>query len=118
MLEKDVAIICSIMYHTHYIFSIYINASFFLFFLDLYIYIYIYIYISILFYNTIFKLSLFNFYLTNSFEIFRDGMAGYRKSKYKFSSHSEKLCIFSKITRFYLNFIITLFYTLVLVLIY
>ena len=47
-----------------------------------------------------FKLSLFNFYLTNSFEIYSDGIVGYGESKYKISSHSEKFYIFLKLLNF------------------
>ena len=56
---------------------------------------------------------LFNLYSTNSLSI-----AGYRESAYKFSSHYEKFYIFTKITKFCLNYIIALFYTLILVLLH
>ena len=62
-----------------------------------------------------FKLALFDFYLIDFLEIYRDGRVGYRKSTYKFSSHSEKFYIFTKITKFCLNYTIALFYILVLV---
>ena len=43
--------------------------------------------------NKILKLLVLNFYSSNSFEIYRDGIVGYRESTYKFSSHSEKFYI-------------------------
>ena len=61
---------------------------------------------------------LFNLYLSDPFKIYRDGITGYKESACKFSSHSEKLYIFTNITKFSLNCIITVFYTLVLVFLY
>ena len=66
--------------------------------------------------DKIFNLSALDFYSIDSFEIYRDGIVGYRESKYKIASHSEKFYKLSKITKFNLNCTIALFYSLVLVL--
>ena len=65
-----------------------------------------------------FNLFILNFYLINSFEIYRDGIMSYRESTHKISSHSENFYIFTKIIKFYLNYIIAVFYTPVLVLLH